>query len=448
AGPAPLSGEQYEIWRSLKDGAPQAAFAVVEALRTGPVDAHALREAVEDTAARHDALSSRLVDDGAEPRWHRLPVPRISWHEEDLSALAQDDRAAALREIAQRHVGEPFDLAAGLLVRARLVRLAADAHVLLLAVHHIAVDGRSMELIVAQLEDAYAAFASGRRPDPEPPGRLRLADVARWQRTRTGSQDGVLDEWRHALACPPPELRLPYDRPRLVRAALIPTELPFLLPAPGAGRFARTAGLTPFTAALTALTAALGQYGQHEGRGEVWLATVLSTRDRPGLAAVVGPLTSTAVLRVDTAGASTHRELARRVADALLNAHTHPDTDLTAVGELAEREYGIDRARLSQVLVVAQEEAAARPGGLFTPDGDTAAVRPTATAFDLVWSLRAGPDDVEGVLTYKGELFDAATADGLVQRYGRALDALLRTPDAPWRDTPGGERTGAAGERA
>ncbi|MDN3025973.1 non-ribosomal peptide synthetase [Streptomyces sp. S.PB5] len=444
-GPAPLSGEQYEIWRSLKDGAPQGAFAVLEALRTGPVDANALREAVEDTAGRHDALSSRLVTDGEEPRWHRLPVPRVSWHEEDLSTLAEADRVAALREIAQRHVGEPFDLAAGLLVRARLVRLAADAHVLLLAVHHIAVDGRSMELIVGQVEDAYTAFTAGRRPSSAAPGGLRLADVARWQRTRVPDA-GALDEWRRAFASPPPELSLPYDRPRLVRAALIPTELPFVLPAPGAGRFARDAGLTPFAAALTALTAALGQ--DAGSRAEVWLATVLSTRDRPGLDTVVGPLTSTAVLRVDTGGARTHRELARRVADALLDAHTHAGTDLAAVGDLAEREYGIDRARLSQVLVVAQEEAAPRPGGLFAPDSEAAAVRPTATAFDLVWSLRAGPDDVEGVLTYKGELFDPATAGGLVARYGRALDALLRDPDVPWRQ-PADTRSGAAaGERA
>ncbi|MFH9819085.1 amino acid adenylation domain-containing protein [Streptomyces sp. NPDC017230] len=428
-GPAPLSAEQIHIWRALRDGAPQAAFTVLEALRTGPVDPYALREAVEYTAARHDALSSRLVSDGHEPRWQRLSVPRVSWHEDDLRALDEAGRTAALRARTQRHLAEPFDLTAGLLLRARLVRLSDDEHVLLLAVHHIAVDGRSMELITTCVEDAYAALASGRRPGPAPDAPL-LADEARRQRARTPDA-GTLDGWRQALATAPPDLRLPYDRPRLVRSALIPSELPFTLPTPGARAFARTAGLTPFTAQLTALTEALARYA--DGRDEVWLATVVSTRGRTGLADVVGPLTATVVLRVPTAGTHSHRDLAQRVAEALLDAHTHPETDLAAVGDLAEREYGIDRARLSQILVVAQEEGHPRPGGLFTPDDDAAAVRPTATAFDLVWSLRAGADDAGGVLTYKAELFDAATAENLVDRYRRALHALLHTPDSPWR---------------
>ncbi|MCX5016550.1 condensation domain-containing protein [Streptomyces sp. NBC_00555] len=437
-GPAPLSTEQTEIWQALQGGAAPAAFVVFEALRvTGrTVDPHALRQAVEHTAARHDALTSRLVVTGAGPRWQPLTVPRTCWAEDDLSALPEAERAAALDALAQRHLEQPFDLAAGLLLRARLVRLADHEHVLLLAVHHIAVDGRSMELLVHQTAAAYEEFAAGGWPaDPagEPP--LRLADVARWQQERTPADaDG---DWRRALAAgPPPQLPLPYDRPRLVRGALMPTELPFAFPAPGAGSFGRADGLSPFTLGLTALVAALARGGGDTGGtpDEVWLATVLSTRSRPGLADVVGPLTGTALLRVPIAGARTHRELARAVGHALLAAHDDPAAALGTVAGLAEGEFGVDRARLSQILVVAQEDAAPAPGALFTPDGSIAATRPTATAFDLVWSLRTGEDDADGVLTYKGELFDDATAQGLVDRTRQALEALIAHPDEPWQE--------------
>ncbi|MEU9144406.1 amino acid adenylation domain-containing protein [Streptomyces sp. NPDC048349] len=439
-GPVPLSTEQAEIWQALQGGAAPAAFVVFEALRATArsVDPHALRQAVEHTAARHDALSSRLVATEAGPRWQPLTVPRTGWAEDDLSALPEADRAAALDALAQRHLEEPFDLAAGLLLRARLVRLAAHEHVLLLAVHHIAVDGRSMELLVHQTAAAYEDFAAGRWPaDPagEPP--LRLADVARWQQERTPA--GGDEDWRRALAGgEPPRLPLPYDRPRLVRGALMPTELPFAFPAPGAGAFGRAGGLSPFTLGLTALVEALarGGDGTDGPPDEVWLATVLSTRSRPGLADVVGPLTGTALLRVPLAGARTHRELARAVGHALLAAHDSPAANLGAVAALAEGEFGVDRARLSQVLVVAQEDAAPAPGALFTPDGSIAATRPTATAFDLVWSLRTGEDDADGVLTYKGELFDDATARGLVERTRQALAALVSHPDTPWRERP------------
>ncbi len=438
-GPAPLSTEQTEIWQALRGGAAPAAFVVFEALRAGArtIDPHALRQAVEHTAARHDALSSRLVVTDAGPRWQPLTVPRTGWAEDDLSALPETDRGAALDALAQRHLEEPFDLAAGLLLRARLVRLAAHEHVLLLAVHHIAVDGRSMELLVRQTADAYEEFAAGRWPaDPagEPP--LRLADVARWQQERTPA--GADEHWRRALAAgEPPRLPLPYDRPRLVRGALMPTELPFAFPAPGAGAFGRADGLSPFALGLTALVAALARGEGADGTpDEVWLATVLSTRSRPGLADVVGPLTGTALLRVPTGAAGTYRELARAVADALLAAHDRPGAGLDAVSALAEGEFGVDRALLSRVLVVAQEDAAPVPGALFSPDAAVAATRPTATAFDLVWSLHTGEDEADGVLTYKGELFDDATAGRLVERTRQALAALVAHPDALWREQP------------
>ncbi|MFE3558587.1 amino acid adenylation domain-containing protein [Streptomyces sp. NPDC059193] len=440
AGPAPLSTEQAEIWQALRGGAAPAAFVVFEALRATArtLDPHALRQAVEHTAARHDALSSRLVTTGDEPRWHPLTVPRTGWAEDDLSALPGADRAAALDALAQRHLEEPFDLAAGVLLRARLVRLADDEHVLLLAVHHIAVDGRSMELLIRQITAAYEQFAAGRWPDDpagEPP--LRLADVARWQQERTAA--GADGHWRRALAAGgPPRLPLPYDRPRLVRGALMPTELPFAFAAPGTGAFGRADGLSPFALGLSALVAALARgAGDPDGTpDEVWLATVLSTRSRPGLADVVGPLTGTALLRVPLADTRTHRELARAVGHALLAAHDSPAAALGSVAALAEGEYGVDRALLSQVLVVAQEDAAPAPGALFAPDGSIAAARPTATAFDLVWSLRTGEDDADGVLTYKGELFDDTTAQGLVQRTRQALEALVNHPDALWREQP------------
>ncbi|MFF5448561.1 amino acid adenylation domain-containing protein [Streptomyces sp. NPDC012888] len=439
--PAPLTTEQAGIHRALLAGAPPAAFTVFEALRsTGRViDPQALRQAVEHTAARHDALSSRLVTTaGGEPRWIPLTVPRTGWDETDLTGLPPAGRDPALDALAQRHLEEPFDLAAGLLLRARLVRLAEEEHVLLLAVHHIAVDGRSMELLIAQIAAAYEEFAAGRRPaEPAGPAPLRLADVARWQRTRTTAGEEDLTWGRVLAAGGPPELPLPYDRPRLVRGALMPTELPFAFPAPGTGAFGRADGLSPFALALTALVAALsGGAADGDAPDEVWLATVLSSRAAPGLAEVVGPLTGTALLRVETGAARTYRELARTVAHALLAAHDRPGAGLDAVAALAEAEFGVDRARLSQVLVVAQEDNPPAPGALFRPDGTVAAARPTATAFDLVWSVRTGEDDVDGVLTYKGELFDGGTADRLVDRTRQALATLVTRPDAPWRERP------------
>ena len=131
------------------------------------------------------------------------PLEQVEAHEAGLQAAI----ASAARA--------PFDLAHGPLMRARLVRLGAQDHVLVLTLHHIVTDGASLPILIEEFTRHYAAFASGQAPQVEALP-IQYADFALWQRLwlEAGEGERQLQYWREQLGDEHPLLSLPLDRKR------------------------------------------------------------------------------------------------------------------------------------------------------------------------------------------------------------------------------------------
>jgi hypothetical protein len=171
----PSTEPQREVWLADRLGA-EASLAYNESVSLhlrGDLDVGALRRAVRELPARHDALRSTIGPDGLTIRAAIDPsalgssaLAEVPLH--DLEAMPAEARAAELAAIARRHVEAPFDLERGPLLRAELVRLAADHHVLVLTGHHLVLDGWSIWVIVKDLAALYA-ITTGARTAPLPP---------------------------------------------------------------------------------------------------------------------------------------------------------------------------------------------------------------------------------------------------------------------------------------
>jgi NRPS condensation-like uncharacterized protein len=156
---APSTEPQREVWVAARLG-PEASLAYNESVSLhlrGELDVAALRQAVRQLPVRHDALRATFDADGLTVRAPEPGgAPELDVPLRDLAELAPAARDAAFAAITERAVTEPFDLERGPLVRAELVRLAVDHHVLVFTGHHIVLDGWSYWVLVKDLAALYA----------------------------------------------------------------------------------------------------------------------------------------------------------------------------------------------------------------------------------------------------------------------------------------------------
>jgi amino acid adenylation domain-containing protein len=215
-GPLPVSFSQQRLWFIQQMEPESAAYNMPHALRVrGPLDVGALERSFDALRARHETLRTVFAAvDGepvqlvGEPEHVALPVT-------DLRAFPGESREAEVRRRVQEEAGLPFDLAAGPLMRVRLLRLDAEEWTLLITMHHIVGDGWSNGILVRELSACYAAFSRGEEPRL-PPLPVQYADFAAWQRDWLSGEtlELQLDWWRGRLAGAPPLLAVPTDRPR------------------------------------------------------------------------------------------------------------------------------------------------------------------------------------------------------------------------------------------
>src|SRR5689334_3034187 len=212
----PLSFAQQRLWFLDQFAPGGAAYNLSGRLHLeGRLDTAALEASLNEIVRRHEALRTIFSTRNGEPvqivlaELH-LPIPLI-----DLSRQSPTERETAIRELSEEEAQHPFDLVTGSLMRARLLRLSTEEHVLLLSMHHIVSDGWSMGLLIREVATLYEAYAVG-ASSPLKELNLQYGDYAVWQ--REWLQGEVLEQqlayWREQLGGELPVLQLPLDKPR------------------------------------------------------------------------------------------------------------------------------------------------------------------------------------------------------------------------------------------
>ncbi|HYY41648.1 MAG TPA: condensation domain-containing protein, partial [Pyrinomonadaceae bacterium] len=212
----PLSFAQQRLWFLQQLETTSAAYHIPAIFRLqGALDVHALARAFSEIVRRHEALRTTFGEVGGEPTQVIQPAPSITLPVTDLSGLPPTEREAEAVRLASHEAQRPFVLTSELPLRASLLRLAPDMHVLMLTLHHIAADGWSMGVLVREVSALYEAYTHGEEsPLAELP--VQYADFAVWQ--RAWLQGDALAEqlayWRRQLGDAPAALALPTDRVR------------------------------------------------------------------------------------------------------------------------------------------------------------------------------------------------------------------------------------------
>ncbi|WP_019890436.1 non-ribosomal peptide synthetase [Streptomyces purpureus] len=438
-GELPLSHAQQRLWVIQQIECTSAAYNFPLVMRAhGALDIEAWSAALADVTARHEALRTVFFTAADGQTYQRvLPAEQARPVVERVTATEDE-----LPGIVDAAVNRPFDLAAELPLRATIVELAPEDHVIVMLLHHITTDEWSDRPFLRDLAAAYAARLGGTAPDLAPLP-VQYADYALWQQRLLGEPADPeslaarqLEYWHTALEGAPEELELPTDRPRPARPAFTGAELDLAFDAEvhdGLKRLARETGASMFMVVHAAVAALLHRMGAGH---DIPLGSPIAGRSDEALDDLVGFFVNTLVLRTDLSGDPSFTELLTRVRETDLAAFSHADVPFEAVVEKLNPTRSLSRNPLFQVMVGYH----ARGGDELELPGLAVEYVPFATRtakFDLVFSFTehtpadGGAGSLNCRLEYATELFDQETAERLGDRLGRLVAALVAAPGRP-----------------
>ncbi|MFV6028666.1 amino acid adenylation domain-containing protein [Streptomyces sp. NPDC056264] len=432
--PTPLSYAQRRLWLIDNVRGPGTAYNVPFAVRlAGPVDAAAVRAAVQDVVARHEVLRTVFAEIDGEPFQRVLDPAGV-----EVPFAVREVAAGALGAEAEAACGHVFDLERELPLRVTLLSASHEEHVLVVLLHHIATDEWSTGPLLADLDTAYTARAAGRAPEFTPLP-VQYADYALWQRELLGDTEdkdslAALQAayWRDNLAGLPEELALPTDRPRPATPSYQGDVVPFEVDAAtgsGLARIARASGATMFMVVHAAVTALLHRLGAGD---DIAIGTPASGRGDEQLDPMVGFFLNTLVLRADLSGEPSFTELVGRVRDTGLAAFSHADLPLEAVAEAVGQARSQSRNPLFQTMVT-YHSVATGVSELFGVRASELPLEIGGSKFDLEFAFGGSETDggISGGLRYATDLFERSGAERLTERLLRLLAAVVAAPDAP-----------------
>ncbi|MGW9083548.1 non-ribosomal peptide synthetase [Streptomyces yangpuensis] len=432
ADPPVLSFAQRRLWfiDQLQPGSPAYNVPVATRIR-GPLDVPALHAALQDIVDRHEVLRTVYTyQEGATealPRvvdGFRLPLP--------LTELPDEE---SVRPFYDADAGAPFDLAGAVPLRARLGRLGAEDHVLVLNLHHIVTDGWSMRILYTELERAYAA-RTGAPAEPNAPLALQYADFATWQRRRVSGDrlDGLTSFWREELGGAAP-VDLPTDRPRppvfghagASRYIDLPPRLIARL-----REFGKAEGATLYMTMLAGFAATLRRW---TGQEDIVVGTSVSGRDHPAFSELIGFFVNTLPLRIRTGGDPGFAELVRATRHTTLQAYAHQELPFDLIVDTLGLPRDPSRPPLTSVMFLLDETPDTAPGlaGLATEPIDFSS---HATKYDLMISVHDTGTAVRALVEYPTDLFDASTVDRLLGHFLTTLEGAVDRPDTPLSALP------------
>ena len=403
---------------------------------SGPVDVVALQAALRQLAERHEILRTAFVDGPEGPRQVVHSEVELPLRVTDLREYGSSGVRVA-EEQQRRLVAEPFDLTRPPLLRALLLRYDDQTAELLLGVHHIAFDGASIEVVLDDLAELYAASVEHRA------ARLldlsvQPSDVGWWEASTLDGPAGppLRDYWSEQFATPVAPLALPTERPRPTRPAFRGSTVSRALPRSlsdrltGTGRpleNGSTAG--PLLAALAALL------HRHTRQTDLVIGIPVAGRTRTELEPLVGCFVNTVPLRCRVDPAAGFDELLRSSYAVLTGALAHQELPFEQILAQAER-HGSSAADLIRVMLAVQPRpAAARelPHGRLEFESE---LHHDTARFDLTFVLEYRDQTPTLTVEYDRDLFAKTSVTALLDQLLVLLAAGLDAPDDRGRHPP------------
>jgi len=346
----------------------------------------------------------------------------------DLRSRPIADREAVARQIAATEAAKPFDLSVAPLLRAVLITLDDEDHVLLLTMHHIVSDAWSATIFMQELRDLYTPYSSGTVPSL-PQLTLQYADYAAWQREWLSGDtlNKQLAFWRERLSGAPPLLTLPTDHPRPERQSFegaisrfqLSPELTIALKA-----ICRKEGVTLFMVLLAGYQILLSRLS---GQEQVVVGTDSANRFSVETERMIGFFINLLALKTNFEGNPTFRDVLAQVRETTLACYAHQEMPFDKIVEELRPDRNLSHNPIVQVLFVMQNAPVASKDfcGLRL-SGFGASI--DKSKFDIAVFAAERGNTVEGAWVYSTELFESETIERMARMFSTLLSQAVAEP--------------------
>jgi amino acid adenylation domain-containing protein len=445
-GAAPLSFAQERLW-FLDQIEPGAASAnISRGLKiTGDLNPELLRQSFRTIVGRHESLRTTFATSQLYAGVDSKPAQLVAASSAvepvvtDLASVPSGQRMSRARELARAEAQRPFDLTIGPLLRATLLVLDRDEHVLVLTVHRIVSDERSLDLLIDELWQTYGAAVRGESAQlPSLP--IQLADYSAWQRDPLNDK-GLRTHsnyWQSLLLGAPAVLELPADRPRpavqnwhgaSVSLVLDPNLSQSLI------TLAKLEHTNLFVTLMTAFQILLARYSRQT---DIVTGSEFANREAAETRNLIGPLANAFALRTDLSDDPGFRDLLARVEQKAQEAAAHQLMPFEKLVEELQLERSMSYAPVFQVALRVTEKStfAAAPADLLVEEFE---FERGVSRIDLTLDVELSPtptgetpvprgNEIECRFEYDSDLFDRETIERLAGHFEVLLCGIVSNP--------------------
>jgi amino acid adenylation domain-containing protein len=422
----PLSFSQERLWFiDQLEGSVQYHLPTVLRLK-GKLNRDALAFAFQNIVNRHEVLRTVFHERDGQA-WQYIKE-QDAFELDSIDGTRYEKDQNALSKLLEKLIRQPFDLSNDYMVRASLITLNQEEHLLVVTMHHISSDGWSLSIIVNEVAELYASFVEDRVPKMEPL-KIQYADYAIWQRKYLQGEvlNKKLSSWKEKLSGTTP-LQIPADFPRPIIQSTrgsttgfyISRELTIAL-----NEFSQKHEVTLFMTLLAAFKVLLYRYS---GQKDICVGTPIAGRQYPEVEGLIGFFINTLVLRSEVDGSSSFTSLVKQIKATTMQAYENQEVPVEKIVELVVKERDMSRNPLFQVLFSLQN----------TPEvpelrlGEMTLFREKMTGntskLDISFYMSESADGLHGGAEYCTDLFNKQTIDQMIVHLRQLLSSIIESP--------------------
>ena len=426
---APLSFSQEPMWLldQLEPGN-SAYNRPTNISLTGKLNVAALEQSLNEIIRRHEILRTSFDQIHGKPFQKINPNITFKLPIVELSNLNDENKEIEVQNLAIEEAQQTFDLTQAPLIKAKLLRLHEQEHILLLTMHHIVFDGWSMGVLLKELAAIYEAFSTG-KPSSLPELPIQYADFAVWQKQQqqTEKLESQLSYWKTQLGGNLPILELPTDRGRVAvqsfrgakHSLLLPNHLVASLKA-----LSLKENVTLFMTLLAAFQILLYRYTSEK---DIIVGTPIAGRNSTKTEILIGVLINTLVLRNKLNSNLTFTELLAQVREVALGAYANQDVPFDKLVEELQPERNLSHNPLFQVLFQLRnlpEEKIEVQGLKF----ESYHLETGIALLDLALEIEEKLEGLVCVFKYNTDLFDAFSIERIAIHFQTLLEGIVENP--------------------